>query len=508
MQQLETDVLIIGAGLAGLVTALCTRGRRVTVLCSWMPPGGTASAMAQGGIAAAVGRDDSPQLHWADTLRAGAGACDPDAVRILCDEAACAVAWLEKMGAHFDRDDERWLMHREAAHSRARVLHINHDRTGFAISRALTRAARDRSNVEFLSGYHAVKLVVGPPGVAGVIALDRKSQPWHIRATDTVLATGGIGQLYSHTSNPRSACGDGLAMALAAGARCDSLEYVQFHPTALAVAADPMPLITEALRGAGARLVDDAGVEIMNAVHPAGALAPRDVVAREVARRRAIGRQVYLDARDLLNRDPLSFPAVRSLCANHHVEPQHERIPVAPAAHYHMGGVVVDTEGRTNLDHLWACGEVACTGVHGANRLASNSLLEAVVFGRRLGDALTLTPSGANETPLADTSESNETLTLDVDTDIWKRLRELMWKHAGIVRSETGLKSALAEIAQLERQVPDGQILLSNRLKLASSLVAAALAHKTSRGAHFREDEHAVATAIDADQVARPRTGT
>jgi len=488
LERREVDVLVIGAGLAGLSVALSAAGRQVSVMCSWMPPAGTASAMAQGGIAAAVGADDSVQLHCADTMRAGAGACDARAVLTLCSEASSAIEWLEGKGAHFDRDSERRAMHREAAHSRPRVLHVNQDRTGFALTKAMTRAAREQPGVEFMGGQTAIAIVSDDRGVAGVIALDRKSQPSLILAAETVLATGGLGQLYAHTTNPRSAFGDGLAMAMEAGARCVSLEFVQFHPTAIAVESDPMPLVTEALRGAGATLVDALGARFMVGTHPDAELAPRDVLAREVWKLLSNGGRAFLDAREVFARDPAAFPSVRGLCANQHIDASRELIPVAPAAHYHMGGVAVDLDGRSSLDHLWACGEVACTGVHGANRLASNSLLEAVVFGRRTGAALSTLESRAPVRDSNDASEWQAGTTLDVDGIASTRLREIMWRHAGIVRDESGLHRALDELARLEREVPAGQVLMRNRVHLARAIATAALARTQSQGAHYRSD--------------------
>jgi L-aspartate oxidase len=487
LQRHDVDVLIVGTGLAGLATALSVEGRHVTLLSPWSPPAG-ASAMAQGGIAAPIGVEDSPHLHAVDTLRAGAGVCDEHAVRIMCDEAVSAVRWLEGHGACFDREGDRHAVHREAAHSRARVLHIDDDRTGFSLTRMLARSARSHLNIDFQCGYTAAALTRDAAGVTGVVALDRSSRPLWVVARETVLATGGLGQLYSHTTNPRTACGDGLAMALIAGANCTALEYVQFHPTALDVAADPMPLMTEALRGAGAKLIDGHGAGVMNGVHVAIDLAPRDVIAREVWRRMRDGTRVYLDAREVFTRNAEAFPAVRSICARHRIDPTLDPIPVAPAAHYHMGGIAVDLEGRSSLGHLWACGEVACTGVHGANRLASNSLLEAVVFGRRLGRALT----GAREDTVRLESlapdPANEAMTLAVEETAWTALRRIMWAYAGIVRDAAGLQTALKEMRQIEYSIPAGQILLRNRVRLAKFILGAALEQRMSRGAHFRSD--------------------
>jgi L-aspartate oxidase len=463
--------------------------------------------MAQGGIAAPVGAEDSPGLHAADTLRAGAGVCHEPAVRVMCDEAVPAVRWLERHGACFDRAGEQHALHREAAHSRARVLHIDDDRTGFALTRVLARGARSCPNIDFLYGPTAVALTRDTAGVTGVIALDRSSRPLWIAARETVLATGGLGQLYSHTTNPRTACGDGLAMALVAGADCTALQYVQFHPTALDVDADPMPLMTEALRGAGARLIDELGASVMTGVHAAADLAPRDVIAREVWSRTRDGARIYLDTREVFSRNPAAFPAVRALCARYRLDPTRDPIPVAPAAHYHMGGISVDLEGRTSLGHLWACGEVACTGVHGANRLASNSLLEAVVFGRRLGRALSEAPSNARRLEGIAPEPASQAITLDVDEAAWTALRRLMWAHAGIVRDAVGLQAALAELRQLELAIPAAQILLRNRMHLAKAILDAALARRTSRGAHFRGDVRARVVATDACRISNLMPG-
>jgi L-aspartate oxidase len=484
----EVDVLVIGAGLAGLAVALSLPRRRVTVLCSWMPPGGTATAMAQGGIAAAVSADDSAGLHAEDTMRAGAGACDAEAVRVLCHESVPAIEWLEHHGVRFDHVNGHRALHREAAHSRPRVLHVDQDRTGFGITRALVRAARAAPQIDFLSGHHAVALTRSPRGVDGVIALDRAGAVWRIDAAETVLATGGLGQLFSCTTNPRNACGDGLALALAAGAQCRSLEFVQFHPTALDVPADPMPLLTEALRGAGARLIDAEGTEFMRGVHPDADLAPRHVVAREVWQRVMAGERIFLDAREIFARQSGVFPSVRTLCARHHVDPAGEPVPVAPAAHYHMGGVAVDLDGRSSLAHLWACGEVACTGAHGANRLASNSLLEAVVFGRRLARKLSEAETSPRTSPVDGDAAAFAGASLEVDGELWRQLRSVMWRHAGIVRDGPGLVSAREQLCAIDAAVPPAQVALKGRVRVASAIVDAALARKASLGAHVRSD--------------------
>lgn len=496
MQRTHTDVLIAGAGLAGLTTALSIgERRRVTLLCPSAPPSSTASSLAQGGIAAAVGLGDDPAFHAADTLRAGAGESGLPAVELLCGSAPAAITWLEAHGARFDRDGDRWALHREAAHDRARVLHVDGDATGAALTNALYRAVLRASNVEILTGLTAVSLIRDAARVSGIIAAASNGHTLELRANDTVLATGGLGQLYLPTTNPAAACGDGLAMALQAGARLNDLEFVQFHPTALACATDPLPLVTEALRGAGASLIDAREQPLMQTLHPDGDLAPRDVVARAVWNEVSEGRAVRLDARQLLSADKTLFPQVRALCLRHGIDPARDPIPVVPAAHYHMGGIAVSENGHASIPGLWACGEVACTGVHGANRLASNSLLEAVVFGRRLGETLSLRrrmprPSAVRSTLTRETLSQAE-VALHVDDAVWSDLRRLMSTRAGIVRDARGLLAGLTELAALYRRTAPEDILLRGRLCLARALLTAAWRRKRSCGAHLRADEPA-----------------
>lgn len=489
MEQTDTDVLIVGAGVAGLAAALGTSARRrVTLLCPSPPPSSTASALAQGGIAAAVGADDHPALHAADTMRAGAGESWLPAVVLLCGEAPAAIAWLEAQGIRFDRDGDDWALHREAAHDRARVLHVGGDATGAGLTSALYRAVLSAPNVEILAGFTAVSLIRDTARVSGVIAIASDGRPLALRASDTVLATGGLGQLYLHTTNPPSACGDGLAMALRAGARLNGLEFVQFHPTALACAADPLPLVTEALRGAGAALVDERGERIMQKVHRDGDLAARDVVARAVWAHVSQERRVWLDATGTMSADRGAFPQVRALCLTHRIDPGRDPIPVVPAAHYHMGGIAVGVDGHTSLPGLWACGEVACSGVHGANRLASNSLLEAVVFGRRLGTALSF-PRGWERPSPARLDIVPDEAAVQLDPEVWAALRHLMWMRAGIVRSARGLLAGLAELATLYRRSEPEHLLLRGRLCLAKALLTAAWQRQKSCGAHLRADD-------------------
>jgi len=367
------------------------------------------------------------------------------------------------------------------------VLHIGGDATGAGLIGALYTTARSSKTIEFLPGHLAVSLRRDPHRVTGVVVLDPARRPFLIKAQDVVLATGGLGQLYCHTTNPPSACGDGLAMALEARARTAGLEFVQFHPTALAGRGDPLPLITEALRGAGATLVDDRGERFMVGIHPAAELAPRDIVARAIWRQMRSGYRVYLDARSVFSEDDTGFPTVRSLWEQHGIDVADELIPVVPAAHYHMGGVAVDLEGRSSIPHLWACGEVACSGVHGANRLASNSLLEAVVFGRRLGAALALR-SGQNRSFDCGTDYDSDGVTAVTNDAVWQRLRRLMWESVGIVRHGRGLQAALSELIGLVRKTAPEHVQLRGRLRLARAIAVGAFLRRENCGAHRRAD--------------------
>lgn len=488
MSDLDSDVLIIGAGAAGLVTALNIRGRRVCVLAPSLPQAApTASDLAQGGIAAAIGRDDSPVLHLRDTLQAGAHHNRSSVAWLVCREAPEAVDYLDSLGVRFTQEWGQWSLHTEAAHSRARVLHVGGDATGAAIMHVLRRQVAEASHIEMISDTRAVALLKDPTSsVCGVAAVTRSGRLLTIRARDVVIATGGVGGLYSHSTNPIEACGDGPAMALGAGARCDDLEFVQFHPTALDVEANPLPLMTEALRGAGARLVDDAGIQFMDNVHPSGELAPRDVVARAIYAVQASGRRAWLDATRLSGTSVLDgFPSIYRACRAYGIDPSREFIPVTPAAHYHMGGISVDLEGRASLPGLWAVGEAACTGLHGANRLASNSLLEAVVFGRRLGDALSREPPDEWKAPLpAGPIEWDE----PSDWSAPRELREIMWRRMGLIRSASGIAEGLCLVTRLREQTPLHFTVRRSRLLLAEHMMFAAVRRLGSCGAHYRSD--------------------
>ena len=488
------DVVIVGAGVAGMSAALALAPLRVHVVTKTRLGAGGSSPWAQGGVAAAVGPDDSPALHAADTIAVAGGLADADVVDLLTREGPAAIRRLVALGARLDRDDQQeFALGREAAHSRSRILHAR-DATGAELVRALTAALRAAPGVRVFEEAFACDLLVEDGLAVGVIARNPDGRIVVHRASAVVLATGGTGRVYSHTTNPPEATGDGLAMAARAGARLGDLEFVQFHPTALAVGADPMPLLTEALRGKGAIVVDETGRRFLQDVDPAGELAARDIVARGIARHLLAGHSAFLDCREAVGADfPRLFPTVFELCQRHGLDPRREVVPIAPAAHYHMGGVAVNLQGRTSLPGLWACGEVSCTGVHGANRLASNSLLEALVFGGRVAEDLglalqtapppTATPASASATAAArapfDPARSSAAAA---------RVRQVMWEKVGLLREEEGLASAVAEIGQWVSALADERSESASLVTAAGLIAQAALARRESRGSHFRLD--------------------
>ncbi len=500
--------LILGAGLAGLFTALKLSPFPSLIVCGARPGTTGSSVWAQGGIAAAVGPGDTWQAHAADTVAAGAGLCDPAIVSLVAREAAARVGDLVAYGVPFDRNPLGALaVAREAAHSAARIVHVSGDRAGLEITRAAAHAALAAPAITILEGFHAIELAAEDGRVTGLFArygTGTDSKLILFRAPAIVFTTGGLGALYAVTTNPPESRGEGLGMAARAGAVISDPEFVQFHPTALAVGRDPAPLATEALRGEGAVLIDEAGHRFMMGVHKNAELAPRDVVARAIHREIARGHRIFLDCREAVGAAfPAHFPTVYAACVEAGIDPVTAPIPVAPAAHYHMGGIATDANGRTSLEGLWAVGECASTGLHGANRLASNSLLETLVFGAHTAeDIKSCVKTGvAHGNPPA-------------PTRFWaaappQPLREAMTRHVGLERDRAGLETALAVIAAVERTA-NGEPSLLNMTASARLVAAAALRRRESRGSHFRTDfpqtdEKALRTFMtlaDADAVA------
>jgi L-aspartate oxidase len=485
----EADVVILGAGAAGLSVALGLAGRRADLLAKGTLAKTGNSPLAQGGVAAAVGPGDTPEQHAADTLAVGGGVGDAGAVARLAGEGPARLAELIERGVEFDRSADGALdLAREAAHSRRRILHAR-DATGAEIVRALRKGIRETRGLTVFEHTRAVELVSDAHRVVGVLVRHADGALVLHRAAAVVLATGGAGRVYARTTNPAEATADGLALAWGAGARLGDLEFVQFHPTALDVGEDPMPLLTEALRGAGARLVDEDGRPIFDA--PGGELQARDVVARGIWAALEEGRRPLLDAREAVGAAfPERFPTVFEACRKHGLDPRFEAIPVAPAAHYHMGGVLVDLDGRTSRPGLWAAGEVACTGVHGANRLASNSLLEALVYGERVARSVEKTlASGPHRLRLRDVASVAAAGESSADvSELELRLRRLMWEKAGLVRTGQGLREALDRINEIARRTPAGAGDLRSLVTVGRLIARAALARPESRGAHFRLD--------------------
>ncbi|MFE7514832.1 L-aspartate oxidase [Streptomyces sp. NPDC057540] len=507
---IDADVVVVGSGVAGLTAALrCTAAglRTVVVTKARLDDGST--RWAQGGIAAALGEGDTPEQHLDDTLVAGAGLCDERAVRALVTEGPDAVRRLISTGADFDKtSDGEIALTREGGHHRRRIAHAGGDATGAEISRALVEAIRDRG-VRFIEHALVLDLLTDAEGRTAGVTLHVMGEGQHdgvgaVHAPAVVLATGGMGQVFSATTNPAVSTGDGVALALRAGAEVSDLEFVQFHPTVLflgAGAEGQQPLVSEAVRGEGAHLVDGDGVRFMLGQHELAELAPRDIVAKAITRRmlEQSTDHMFLDGRHFgAEMWAERFPTILAACRSHGIDPVTEPIPVAPAAHYASGGVRTDLRGRTTVPGLYACGEVACTGVHGANRLASNSLLEGLVFAERIAEEITAAaprPAGAPVPPPAPV-----TLPLPV-AGARTRIQRIMTAGAGVLRSEASLREAAEALEALHSDAVAGgdddtkaaepgveSWETTNLLCVARVLVAAARRREETRGCHWRED--------------------
>ena len=478
----RADAVVVGGGVAGLATALATSGRVVLVSKARFGEGGS-TPWAQGGVAAALGADDSSEAHAADTLRVGGGLNVEPAVDVLTREGPSRVRQLIGLGARFDRTDSGELVFgREAGHRRSRIVHTDGDATGAEIMRAMAAAVAQRSNVEIHDRTFAAELATEGGRIVGLQAVTAEGERVLYVSPAVVLATGGIGRLYARTTNPAEVTGDGLAMAARAGARLADLEFVQFHPTVLASTLDPMPLLTEALRGAGARLRDASGDRYMVPIHSDAELAPRDVVARATWDLIGTGGSAFLDATDLGADFPRRFPTVFASAREAGLDPRHDLLPISPAAHYHMGGVDTDEFGRSSRPGLYAVGEAASTGVHGANRLASNSLLEGLVFGARAGSSMSAGLLPPPTTPSVAWAPRSE------DPDLIGTVRSLMWSHVGLVRDESGLSAAVRILDDLQSRVQGRTGETANMVLTARLIARAARERRESRGAHFRAD--------------------
>ncbi len=489
--RIRTRFLVLGSGVAGLHTAWRASGHGSVMVLTKRSLFDSSTAYAQGGIAAALGAGDSPELHRRDTLAAGAALCDAEAVQVLVNEGPARVRELQAAGARFDLDPNGdFKLGKEAAHSRHRIVHAHGDQTGAEVARTLVAKVQESSDITVQETARVLDLLLveDSSGVrcAGVRA-SIAGRAVEVVADATVLATGGCGQIFRYTTNPQVATGDGFAIAHRAGARLADMEFVQFHPTALDTSENPLALISEAVRGEGAILLNALGQRFMPQRHRLAELAPRDVVAREIFREQQAHGTVTLDATKLGAQFATRFPGIFQLCRARGIDPSRDPIPVTPAAHYMMGGVVTDLAGRSSLSRLYAVGEVARTGVHGANRLASNSLLEGLVFAERVARDLIETPHELEEPAAARWSVPplDDRGAAQVAAD---EIRQVMWEYASISRTAPGLRKALTLLARIGERLPTGATEERNLHTTATLVTEAALLRKESRGGHFRSD--------------------
>lgn len=486
----KADYLVIGSGIAGLYTALNASLHGEVILLTKKSLEDTNTDLAQGGIAAAINlEDDSPELHFMDTIEAGAGLCNPEAVRVLVEDGINRVHHLVEMGTNFHTKDGKLALRMEGAHRRRRILYRG-DTTGEEIQRILSNAVKNRPNITVLENHLTLDLITEDRECLGAIAWDGQGQLKLFLSKFTVLATGGAGQVFRETTNPLVATGDGVAMAYRAGAGVMDMEFFQFHPTALCLEDKPRFLISEAVRGEGAKLVNCKNEYFMNRYHQLADLAPRDVVARAIWAEAQHGK-VYLDIRNFTVEQFSGIPSIVRTLKEYNLDPSKDLIPILPAAHYYMGGVRTNIWGATDLTRLYACGEVACQGVHGANRLASNSLLDGLVFGYRMVQRsktyLKETKVKYPET-MSYHGESKDGLSALDSIDL---IKDAMWENAGIIRNEKSLRRLLDFVRKLQITYPATNLkeaVALNLFQIAELVGLSALAREESRGAHFRED--------------------
>ena len=487
---MTNPIVIIGGGLAGLFCALKLAPRAVTVLAAAPIGVGASSTWAQAGIAAAVGPGDTIESHVHDTIVAGDGIVDENTIRIMATEASDRIHDLLEYGVPFDRDLEGKLaVSREAAHSESRIVRVKGDMAGRAIMQALVKTVSETPSIRVLEGYVVEDLIVEDGRVVGVAARSdagASEELHYVKGSNVVMATGGIGHLYEVTTNPTEARGGGIGMAARAGARLADMEFVQFHPTAINVGKDPAPLATEALRGHGATLHNSSGERFMLPLHEDAELAPRDVVARGIFAEIKAGRGAFLDCREAVHDFKAEFPTVYGYCQESGIDPAKDMIPIIPAAHYFMGGIWTDINGRSSLPGFWACGECTSTGAHGANRLASNSLLEAVVFSARIADELKTEISDAPVKDWNKGSIETDEHTINSDHPNMTALRKVMSQHLGVLRDEQGMRDALLTILALQEQSHSKRF--DNVVTTAKMIAICALNRLESRGGHARTD--------------------
>jgi L-aspartate oxidase len=494
----ETDFIVVGAGIAGLRASveLAAAGRVLCLAKREVTESNT--QYAQGGIAAALSDDDEVSLHLDDTLKAGDGLCNEEAARVLVEEGPARIEELIEWGTHFDRAGSKIAFTREGAHSRNRVLHAHGDSTGREIGRALYLKAQAMKHIVFREFEFTTELIVRDGRVIGVKVLDNEGRLHEVHASSVLLATGGLGQVYSDTTNPAVATGDGVAMAFRAGAEISDMEFVQFHPTALYLKGAPRFLLSEALRGEGGYLRNLELQRFMHKYHEMAELAPRDVVARAIAHELDVTKRpdaaVYLDLTHL-NAEKVRkrFPTIYATCMQYNIDIAEEMVPIRPAAHYAMGGVRTDLDGRASIPGLYAAGEVACTGVHGANRLASNSLLEGLVYGARAARMMRNEPRAPRS--VAATVQKLPTQgngSADETEKLIQKVQATMWKHVAVVRDGKALRETLAELNSLQASAPAAGDRraheAANILQTGTLITRSAIAREESRGAHYRLD--------------------
>lgn len=494
------DVVIVGSGIAGLYTALNIKDKISVLVVTKGDITESNSYNAQGGIAAAIGEDDSPDIHYQDTIKAGDGLCNPEAVRILVDNAPFIVEDLIRLGVEFDKNENGELdLGREGAHSRRRVLHSKGDSTGKAIMDVLIRHIVSRQ-IPYRDKVMVTELIVEDNVCKGVVVWDRvRGEIYPIYSKATILATGGLGQLYPFTTNPSVACGDGIILAYNAGAEVCDMEFIQFHPTVLKHPSAPPLLITESIRGEGGILRNIKGERFVPKYHSMGELAPRDIVSRIITEEmeRTDSDHVYLDITHLSKDFILShFPMIYRECLKYGIDITRDYIPVAPGAHYTMGGIVTNLKGETGIKGLYACGECAGTGIHGANRMASNSLLEGLVFGKIIAQEVSSYVSSNGDISVLERVDVVEKKVLEKGNleNYRSKLQTLMWNYCGIKREEGGLKRLLEEIEIISEEIRDIPIAnfrdleTKNMVGLAKIIGESSLERRESRGAHFRVD--------------------